>query len=126
MKFTLAIIPAFFALSAFGNPIELDARQMPMCDVAKCISTIASQPGAIIAPCADAAGNLAKIQQAQAQGMQPSQADQFSLVSNTIKCISASIAAGFAIPAGCNGCFGAPPGGPATGFPAPGFPGFPA
>ncbi|EKM76088.1 hypothetical protein AGABI1DRAFT_116012 [Agaricus bisporus var. burnettii JB137-S8] len=71
MKFTLAILPAFFALSAFGNPVELDARQMPMCDVAKCISTIGSQPGAIIAPCADAAGNLAKIQQAQAQGMQP-------------------------------------------------------
>ncbi|XP_006457550.1 hypothetical protein AGABI2DRAFT_196196 [Agaricus bisporus var. bisporus H97] len=118
MKFTLAILPAFFALSAFGNPVKLDTRQMLMCDVAKCISTIATQPNAIFAPCADAIGNLAKIQQAQAQGMPPSQADQFNLVSNTIKCISASIAARFVIPANCNSCIGGPPGS----APAPGFP----
>ncbi|XP_006457588.1 hypothetical protein AGABI2DRAFT_196217 [Agaricus bisporus var. bisporus H97] len=50
MKFTLAILPAFFALSAFGNPVELDARQMPMCDVANAFRRLALSLAQLLLP----------------------------------------------------------------------------
>ncbi|XP_006456401.1 hypothetical protein AGABI2DRAFT_188351 [Agaricus bisporus var. bisporus H97] len=117
MKFTLAIIPPSFALSAFGSPVEPNARQMPMCNftsITQCISAIATNPAAIIPPCPAASGILNNIQQAQAQGKPPSETDQLSLVSSGLRCLAASLMAGFAAPAVCYDCLGG-----LSGIPAP-------
>ncbi|KAF7776858.1 hypothetical protein Agabi119p4_5251 [Agaricus bisporus var. burnettii] len=88
MKFALAIIPAFLALSAFGSPIELDARQKLLsCDFEKCLEAVAPQiiP---IRTCAATIKNLANIEEAQSKGKPPRKEDLMGLATNGRKCIA--------------------------------------
>ncbi|KAF7760998.1 hypothetical protein Agabi119p4_10407 [Agaricus bisporus var. burnettii] len=113
MKFTLAIIPAFFALSAFGSPVEQNTRQRSpaLCNHNRCIPIVAARFSEI-SSCAATLENLTNIQQAEGQGKPPSQTDQKNYFSNGFKCLSDTDGEGFSIPVDCNNCIHALPGTP--------------
>ncbi|KAF7776471.1 hypothetical protein Agabi119p4_4864 [Agaricus bisporus var. burnettii] len=108
MRFVLAIIPAFLALSAFGSPIELDARQkLPECNYKRCLKAVGPQFTRIHA-CAAALKNLDDIRIAQSKGRPPSKGDRESLVINGAKCLVEATTVDFTPPDICRNLFTPP------------------
>ncbi|EKM75051.1 hypothetical protein AGABI1DRAFT_132587 [Agaricus bisporus var. burnettii JB137-S8] len=108
MKFTFAIIPAFLALSAFGSPIELDARKLPPeCNFKRCFKAVTPRFTRIHA-CAAALKNLHDIQIAQSMGKPPSKRDQDILVINGGKCLAEATVVRFSPPDICRNLFTPP------------------
>ncbi|XP_006457563.1 hypothetical protein AGABI2DRAFT_196201 [Agaricus bisporus var. bisporus H97] len=108
MRFVLAIIPAFLVLSAFGSPIELDARQkLPDCNYKKCLAAVAPQFTRIHA-CAVALKNFDDIRIAQSMGKPPKKEDQVGLAANGGECLVKALTLNLNPPPVCRTLFTTP------------------